>query len=64
MPATVSDTAEVQRIADDVRRVMRMHTKSLRKIVAAAKRRQFRLPLEQLLLASIADALIQKRKQS
>lgn len=55
-------TAEVQRVADEVRKVMRMHTKSLRKIVAAAKRRKCRLPLEQLLLASIADALLQKRK--
>lgn len=42
-------------------RIRRMHTKTLRRFLAAAKRRRV-LNLEQQLLAALADTVIQKRK--
>jgi hypothetical protein len=42
-------------------RIRRMHTKTLRRFLAATKRRRV-LSLEQQLLAALADAIIQKRR--
>lgn len=42
-------------------RIRRMHTRTLRQFLAAAKRRRV-LSLEQQLLAALAEAVIQKRR--
>jgi len=42
-------------------RISRKHTRTLRRFLAAAKRRRY-LTTEQQLIATLADAVIQKRR--
>ncbi len=42
-------------------RIRRMHTKTLRRLLTAAKRRR-NLTLKQQLIGALADAVIQKRR--